>query len=182
MAILLDKNGINDALNTIINSITAEFQLFENPVIIGIKRRGVFIAERIKKSMEEISGKEIPYGTLDISLYRDDQTEISDFPLLNGTDINFSLRGKNVILVDDILNSGRTALAALKGIMDIGRPENIKLTTLLFNSNGREFPIIPDYYGKLISLIPDEIAIIKLMEYDNIDEIDIIKRRLNSNE
>jgi len=179
MKILIDETGIDELIKKIVSGISVELPLLYNPSIIGIKNRGVFIAQRILKKLERENGIKLPYGTLDISLYRDDMSEISDFPILNGSDISFSLKGKDVILVDDILNSGRTALAALRSIMDSARPNSVRLVTLLFNENGREFPIVPDFYGANISLAMEEMILIKLKEYDSIDQICVTKMEVN---
>jgi pyrimidine operon attenuation protein/uracil phosphoribosyltransferase len=175
MSVLLNDEEVRIAIEAMVNRICAELTMYDAPVIIGIKRRGFIIAERLKNRIKEQMNQDLPLGSLDISLYRDDQTEMADFPILNGSEIPFSLMKKDVILVDDILNSGRTALAALKAIMDMGRPSSVRFTTLLFNSTGREFPIVPDHFGKLISLERQERAVIYLKELDGKDSMEIVK-------
>lgn len=174
MAILLDKEAIAAAIERIAGSVLGDLTRYDESVVIGIKRRGVFIAERLNALIAARTGKPLPSGTLDISLYRDDLTELADFPILNGSDIPFGLAGRHVILVDDTVNSGRTALAALKAIMDMGRPRSVRFACLLYNAQGRELPIVPDYVGRSIALADDEKAFIHLVECDREDAVEIV--------
>lgn len=174
MSQLLDAAAIDAAIDRIASAVLADLTRFEDSALVGIKTRGVPIAARLNERIRARCGKALPLGTLDISLYRDDQTELSDFAVLNGSDIPFALRGRQVILVDDTLNSGRTALAALKALTDMGRPAGVRLACLLYNAQGREFPIVPDYPGRQIALAECEKAHVRLAEIDGADEVTVV--------
>ena len=171
---LLDAPEIDAAIDRIAMALLADLTNYDGSVIVGIKTRGAHIAERLAARIEARGGGRLPLGTLDISLYRDDHTELSDYAVLNGSDIPFPLRGKHVVLVDDILNSGRTALAALKAMLDMGRPASVRLACLLYNAQGRELPVVPDYPGRQIALAANEKAHVRLVERDGVDEVEVV--------
>ena len=143
-------------------------------VLLGIQTRGVFIAKRIRKIIQEIEGAELPLGTLDITLYRDDLTTIGPSPLVKETKIDFDLNGKVVILVDDVLYTGRTIRAALDEIMDFGRPKRVELLVLADRGH-RELPIRADFVGKNLPTAEDEFVEVHLKEVDKKDEVVIRK-------
>lgn len=171
---LLDAPAVEAAIDRIADAVLADLTRFEASVLVGIKTRGVPIAKRLNARIASRCGAALPIGSLDISLYRDDQTEIADFAVLNGSEIPFPLAGRQVILVDDTVNSGRTAFAALRAVADIGRPSGIRLACLLYNAQGREFPVVPDYPGRMIALAAGEKAIVRLAEIDGADEVEIV--------
>jgi pyrimidine operon attenuation protein/uracil phosphoribosyltransferase len=131
-----------------------------NTVLIGIQPRGIRLSDRIVAEVgNEINNKEIQYGKLDITFYRDDIRKEIHFP--NQTDINFSIEGKNVVLIDDVLYTGRTIRAALDALMDFGRPEKVELLVLIDRRYSRQLPIQPDYTGKTIdSIISQKVRVL----------------------
>lgn len=139
-----------------------------NLAVIGIQRRGVDLAERIRKLLEQRVGRELEYGMLDITLYRDDWTRLTDQPSLNKTEIPFDVDGMDILLVDDVLYTGRTTRAALEAILDFGRPKRVELMALIDKGN-RELPIHSDYLGKLVDTPRGEHVYIDLEERDDRD-------------
>ena len=140
-----------------------------NFAIIGIHTRGVELAERIRKEIETISGKEIKHGTLDISFYRDDLATRGKLPVLKETMIEFNINNKNILLVDDVLFSGRTTKAALETLTAFGRPYTIKLFVLV-DRGGRELPIQPDYCGFKIDTAHDDQVKVRLSRIDKVED------------
>lgn len=147
-----------------------------NLAIIGIQRRGVDMAERIRKMLEKRVGRELSYGMLDITLYRDDWTRLSDQPSLNKTEIPFDVDGKDILLVDDVLYTGRTTRAALEAILDFGRPKRVELMVFIDKGN-RELPIQADYNGKMFETPHGEHVFIDLEERDDRDLVYLGERR-----
>ncbi|ADW18959.1 Uracil phosphoribosyltransferase [Desulfobulbus propionicus DSM 2032] len=143
--------------------------------IIGIHTGGVFLAQRIKQKIEEREEALLPSGNLDITLYRDDWSLISQNPIVRKSDIGFLLEDKKVILVDDVIFTGRTIRAAMDAIMDYGRPLSIQLAVLV-DRGGRELPIQPDYVGMSVSPAPNERVDVLLSEKDNRDAVVLSKR------
>ena len=143
--------------------------------IIGIRRRGVPLAERLRRKLEAILKRAIPFGILDINLYRDDLTTISNRPMLRETLIDFDINDLSVILVDDVLYTGRTIRAALDGIVDLGRPKKVQLAVLV-DRGLRELPIQADYVGKHIQTSNDEIVEVRLEEEDQEERVVLLKR------
>ena len=142
---------------------------------MGIRNRGVYLAQRLVKCIKNIEGKDIPVGTLDITLYRDDLTLISSQPIVRKTEINFDIDDKNLVLVDDVLYSGRTIRAALDALIDFGRPKSIHLAVLVDRGH-RELPIRADYVGKNIPTALKEDIEVRLEEVDEVDEVVIIEK------
>ncbi len=143
--------------------------------IIGIRRRGVPLAQRLRKRLEEILKRPIPLGILDIGLYRDDLTTVSDRPMLRETSIDFDINNLSLILVDDVLYTGRTIRAALDGIVDLGRPKRVQLAVLIDRGH-RELPIQADYVGKHIQTADDETVEVRLDEEDQEERVVLLKR------
>jgi pyrimidine operon attenuation protein/uracil phosphoribosyltransferase len=143
--------------------------------IIGIRRRGVPLAQRICKKLEAILKRPIPIGILDITLYRDDLTTISNRPMLRETLIDFDINNLSLVLVDDVLYTGRTIRAALDGIVDLGRPKRVQLAVLIDRGN-RELPIQADYVGKHIQTAEDETVEVRLNEEDQEERVVLLKR------
>lgn len=143
--------------------------------IIGIHTGGVFLAQRIRQQIERREEVILPSGNLDITLYRDDWSLISQNPIVKKSDIGFLLEDKRVVLVDDVIFTGRTIRAAMDAIMDYGRPLSIQLAALI-DRGGRELPIQPDYVGMTVSAAADERVDVLLVEKDNRDAVVIAKR------
>ena len=166
---VLDEGGIERALARIAHEIVERNQGMANLTLVGIRSRGVFLAERLQKKLFEIEKKEIPIGILDITLYRDDLGEIGPKAELHETNIPFDLSTKIVILVDDVLFTGRTIRAALDGLIDFGRPKAIQLAVLVDRGH-RELPIKADYVGKNVPTAFQDKVIIRLKETEGKDE------------
>jgi len=143
--------------------------------IIGIRRRGVHIAQRLCNRIEAILEHPIPIGILDITLYRDDLTTISNRPLLRETLIDFNIENLSLVLVDDVLYTGRTIRAALDGIVDLGRPKRVQLAVLI-DRGGRELPIQADYVGKHVQTAEDETVEVRLNEEDGEERVLLLKK------
>ena len=164
---LLDEATINRSMTRISYEIIEQYKSVEDLVLIGIKTRGVHIAKRLQKKIESIENKSVLLGEIDITLYRDDRHESDPTvdPIINGTNIPFSLNGKNVVLVDDVIFTGRTVRSALNALMEYGRPKKISLAVLIDRGH-RELPIRPDYVGKNIPTSKQEEILVKLHEVD----------------
>ncbi|MEH7177248.1 bifunctional pyr operon transcriptional regulator/uracil phosphoribosyltransferase PyrR [Neobacillus vireti] len=176
-AVVLDAQAIGRALTRIAHQIIEKNKGIENCVLVGIRTRGIFIAERLAVKIEEIEGKPIPVGELDITLYRDDLTKKTDDqePLVKGSDIPVELKDKKVILVDDVLYTGRTVRAGLDAIMDLGRPSTIQLAVLVDRGH-RELPIRADYVGKNIPTSSSEKVVVELQDVDKVDQVSIFEK------
>jgi pyrimidine operon attenuation protein / uracil phosphoribosyltransferase len=143
--------------------------------IIGIRRRGVHLAQRLCRKLEAILKRSIPFGILDITLYRDDLTTVSNRPMLRETLIDFDINNISLVLVDDVLYTGRTIRAALDGIIDLGRPKRVQLAVLV-DRGLRELPIKADYVGKHIQTAEDETVEVQLIEEDQDERVVLLKR------
>jgi len=144
--------------------------------LVGIRRRGVPLARKIAENICRISGEEIPVGVLDITLYRDDLSEKGDEARVSATEVGFDLQGKTVILVDDVLYTGRTVRAALDAVMKLGRPSAIRLAALIDRGH-RELPIRADFVGKNVPTSRREHIEVRLPEYDGRQEVAILERK-----
>lgn len=172
---ILDAADIERIITRITHEILEVHKGADNLSLIGIQTRGVFLAKRIQTLIKKIEGIEIPAGTVDITLYRDDWTRISHNPVVQATDIFFSIDGKQVVLVDDVLFTGRTVRAAMDAIMDYGRPDRIELAVLVDRGH-RELPVQANYVGKHISTGLLETINVLLSEHDGIDKVVMEKR------
>lgn len=167
---ILDAEGMRRALTRIAHEIIEKNKGVEDLVIIGIRRRGVPLAERVVKRIAEIEGKEVVIGVLDITLYRDDLTTLAQQPVLHKTEVPFSINDKKIILVDDVLYTGRTVRAALDALIDLGRPQFIQLAVLIDRGH-RELPIRADYVGKNVPTSKKEVVSVHLQEIDGEDAV-----------
>ena len=169
---LLDEKAIGRAITRISHEIIERNKGIEDVVLVGIKTRGVPIADRIGKKIQQIEGASVNTGEVDITLYRDDLKKIDVDPVINGSNVQFSIDDKIVILVDDVLYTGRTVRSALDAIIDIGRPKAIQLAVLVDRGH-RELPIRADYVGKNVPTSKGEIISVKLSEIDGEDSVTI---------
>ena len=167
---VMDPVQIRRALARIAHEILERNKGAERLVLVGIRNRGDVLARRIQKHIKDIESVEIPLGVLDITLYRDDYTSINYLPQIGKTEIPFDLNGKIVVLVDDVLYTGRTVRAALDEIIDFGRPQEIQLAVLVDRGH-RELPIRPDYVGKNVPTSDIELVEVQIEEVDGIDRV-----------
>lgn len=176
-AVLLDEQAIRRALTRIAHEVIEKNKGIENLVLVGIKTRGIYIAKRLAEKIAEIEEKDIPVGELDITLYRDDLTKKTDDeePLVKGSNIPCDITNQKVILVDDVLYTGRTVRAGMDALMDIGRPAAIQLAVLVDRGH-RELPIRADYVGKNIPTSSSEKIVVELNEFDNIEQVSIFEK------
>ncbi|MBU3759025.1 MAG: bifunctional pyr operon transcriptional regulator/uracil phosphoribosyltransferase PyrR [Candidatus Omnitrophica bacterium] len=172
---ILDSDGIQRALTRITHEILESHRGTEDLVLVGIRTRGVYLAERIQKLLVTIEKVTVPMGVLDITLYRDDLQEIGPRPKILETNLPFDISAKRVILVDDVLYTGRTVRAALDALTDFGRPLTIQLAVLTDRGH-RELPIKADYVGKNIPTSREEEVVVRLAEKDGTDEV-VVKIR-----
>lgn len=171
-ALIMDESGIFRAITRISHEIIEKNKGVDDIVLIGIQRRGVPLARRIAEKIKTVEGKEVAVGILDITLYRDDLSLLAEHPVINGTQIDFPITGKKVILVDDVLFTGRTVRAAIDAIMDIGRPQMIQLA-IMIDRGHRELPIRADYVGKNVPTSRNEIVHVKVEEIDHVNAVTI---------
>lgn len=172
---LLDDKMIDRSLTRLSHEIIEKNKGVDNLVLIGIKSRGVPLANRLSSKIEQIEGKRIPVGALDITLYRDDLSLRSYEPDVKGLELDFPIDGKIVILVDDVIYTGRTVRAAMDAIIDYGRPSAIQLAVLVDRGH-RELPIRPDYVGKNVPTSSKEVVKVKLEEMDELSEVSIYQK------
>lgn len=175
--VLLDEQAIRRALTRIAHEIIEKNKGIEGCVLVGIRTRGIYIARRLAERIQEIEGTSIPVGELDITLYRDDLTKKTEDqePLVKGSDIPTEINNRKVILVDDVLYTGRTVRAALDALVDIGRPSTVQLAVLVDRGH-RELPIRADYVGKNIPTSSSEKIVVELAEIDSEEQVSIHER------
>ncbi|NLM40100.1 MAG: bifunctional pyr operon transcriptional regulator/uracil phosphoribosyltransferase PyrR [Firmicutes bacterium] len=167
---IMDADQIRRALTRIAHEIIERNKGIEGLMLLGIKTRGVPLAERLAELIESIEGHRPPVGVLDISLYRDDLTAVGDQPVLNSTSVPESVVGRSIVLVDDVLFTGRTVRAALDAVIDLGRPQLIQLA-ILVDRGHRELPIRADYVGKNVPTAKREVVAVQLQETDGEDRV-----------
>ncbi len=166
---VLDEPALDRALTRIAHEILERNAGAADLAFVGLRTRGVTLADRLARKIADIDGTQIPVGTLDITLYRDD-LDMRGAPVIRGTDIPFSIKAKTVVLVDDVLFTGRTIRAALDAIIDLGRPKMIQLA-ILIDRGHRELPIRPDYVGKNLPTSRRESVAVRLREHDGEDRV-----------
>jgi pyrimidine operon attenuation protein / uracil phosphoribosyltransferase len=172
---LMDAAAIERGLNRIAHEILERHQGLEDLALVGIRTRGVPLAHRLQRIIAGIEHRMVPVGVLDITLYRDDLTTIGPQPLLKETRIAFPIDERRIVLVDDVLYTGRTIRAALDGLVDFGRPRGIQLAVLV-DRGLRELPIHADYVGKTVTTSPAEMVKVMLREVDGRDEVVVLAR------
>jgi len=172
---IMDSIGMERALKRVSHEIIEKNKGTENIVFVGIKTRGVPLAKRISDIIYEFEGVRVPVGTIDITLYRDDLTEKFEQPSIGEHKFDFDIKNKTIILVDDVIYTGRTVRAALDAIIDIGRPKLIQLAVLVDRGH-RELPIRPDYVGKNVPTSLSEVVHVQLKETDGEDRVVIAEQ------
>ncbi len=177
---IIDEIGLKRTTIRLAHEILERNRGAENLVIVGIRTRGIYLAQRILDEIAKIEGKHIPLGILDITMYRDDFRERLKQPVVHQTDIPFDLYDKNVVLIDDVLYTGRTTRAALEALMSFGRPARIQLAVLVDRGH-RELPIKPDFVGKNIPTSIGEEVQVKMREVDNEDCVLLVESPSGAN-
>ena len=171
---LLDARAVTRALNRMASEIVEQSHGTDGLVLVGIQRRGVQLAERLAKLIESSEGQPVPSGKLDITLYRDDLQAIGPRPVVGETKLPGDLDGKTVVIVDDVLYTGRTIRAALDEFADFGRPQRILLCVLV-DRGGRELPIQPDIAGLTVNTTPEDRVDVLVTELDGRDAVDLVR-------
>ena len=172
---LMDADRLSRTLSRMAHEILERHPDIRGTVLVGVRTRGVPLARRLAARMKEASGFEPPVGALDITLYRDDLTTVGPQPVLKGTDIPTSIDGRTVVLVDDVLFTGRTIRAAMDALMDLGRPHIIRLAVLVDRGH-RELPIHADYAGRTLTTTREETVQVRLKEEDGDDRVVLLER------
>ncbi len=171
---ILDADDVRRALTRIAHEIVERDGNVEELVLVGIRSRGVPMARRLAGLIEQHEGASVPIGSIDITYYRDDLTRMAHAPIVQRSDLEVEVGGRTVVLVDDVLYTGRTVRAALDALTDHGRPRAVRLATLVDRGH-RELPIRPDFVGKNLPTGDDEIVHVRLIETDEVDEV-VIER------
>ncbi len=174
---IMDSTAIKRALRRLATEIVEKTNGAPDLYLVGIRRRGVPLAERLRDNIEALEGHRPAYGILDITLYRDDLSTVGANPVVNRTELAEDIEGKNIILVDDVLYTGRTIRAALDQLMDFGRPRKVQLAVLVDRGREhRELPIQADFVGKHVSTKQSEIIKVMLKEFDEVEAVGIFER------
>lgn len=174
---IMDAARMKRALSRLASEIVEDNQGAKNLYLVGIRRRGVPIAERLRDKIEELEGICPTFGILDITLYRDDLSTVGANPIVNRTELDTDIEDKNIILIDDVLYTGRTIRAALDQLMDFGRPRKVQLAVLIDRGREhRELPIQADFIGKVVPTKKAEIIKVMLKEYDDAEAVGIFVR------
>ena len=169
---IMDARKIRRAIQRMTTEIIERNRNLKNLVIVGIRTRGIYLGKRISKLIGDLEKIDIPVGVLDITLYRDDFSELEAQHMVKKTEIKFTVAKKDILLVDDVLFTGRTIRAAMDSLIDLGRPKTIQLLVLIDRGH-RELPIRADYVGKFLPTSKREIVQVCLKEIDNSDEVQI---------
>ena len=175
---ILDQPAFERTLVRIAHQIIEKNHGAENLCLIGIRTRGIPLARRLSENILRIENAQVPVGELDITLYRDDLSKVAESPVVSGTDVPFAVEGKTVVLVDDVIFTGRTARAAMEAVMALGRPARIQLFCMIDRGHS-ELPIKADYVGKNIPTSLTEIVSVKLLESDGETNVSILDRSGN---
>lgn len=174
MKTLLDQHQLHITLRRLAHQLIEFHADFKDTVIIGLQPRGIWFSDRVVAILQEITQKKILYGKLDITFYRDDVHTSNKIIVPSQTDVSFDIEGKKVVLLDDVLHTGRTIRAAMDALLDIGRPSNVELMVLIDRSFSRELPIQPDYTGQMVDTIMSQKVKVSWMEKDGVDEVILI--------
>ncbi|MFZ0589751.1 MAG: bifunctional pyr operon transcriptional regulator/uracil phosphoribosyltransferase PyrR [Bryobacteraceae bacterium] len=172
---LMSASEIDRTLVRLAHEVLEKTENLDKLAFIGIRRRGVPLAQRLAAKIKDLEKREIPVGILDISLYRDDLSTIDEKPVLNATEINFPVTGKDIVLMDDVLYTGRTIRAALDGLFHHGRPARVQLLVLI-DRGWRELPIEARYVGRMVQTTANEIIEVKFSEIDGLEKVLLVER------
>lgn len=172
---LMTASEIDRTLVRLAHEVLEKTEDLEQLAFIGIRRRGVPLAQRIAAKIENLEARQIPVGILDINLYRDDLSTVATQPVVNSTEIPFSVTGKDIILTDDVLYTGRTVRAALDALFDHGRPARVQLLALIDRGH-RELPIEARYVGRVVQTTANEIIEVKFQEIDGTEKVLLVER------
>ena len=173
---LMSASEIDRTLVRLAHEILEKTKNHEDLVFIGIRRRGVPLAQRIAQAMRGIDGVDVPVGILDITLYRDDLSKVAPQAVLQSSDIKFGVDGMDLVLVDDVLYTGRTIRAAMNGLFDLGRPRRVSLCVLIDRGH-REMPIEAQFVGRNVQTSDTEIIEVRLREIDNEERVMLVDRK-----
>ena len=172
---LMSASEIDRTLVRLAHEVLEKTKDLNNLAFIGIRRRGVPLAQRLAAKIEAIEHRKVPVGVLDITLYRDDLSTIGDLPKHNATEINFSVEGKEIVMTDDVLYTGRTVRAALDALFKHGRPAKISMLVLIDRGH-RELPVEAQYVGRTVQTADEEIIEVKLQEIDDMEKVIVVER------
>src|SRR5450432_3641810 len=172
---LMSASEIDRTLVRLAHEILERTEDLDTLAFIGIRRRGVPLAQRLAKKIRDLERREIPVGELDINLYRDDLSTVGERPILNSTSIPYDVTGKDIILMDDVLYTGRTIRAALDALFERGRPARVHLLVLIDRGH-RELPIEAQFVGRLVQTTDDEIIEVKFQEIDEMEKVLLVER------
>ncbi len=170
---IMDVKAIERSMRRIALEIVEYNKSMENVYLVGIRSRGVPMADRLSRYLNEIENLDVKTGIIDISLYRDDLSKVAENPVHNGTHIDFEVENAKIILIDDVLYTGRTVRAAIDAVLDIGRPKEIQLC-ILIDRGHKELPIHADYIGRSVPTSSEEIIKVSFMETDNEENVKIV--------
>jgi pyrimidine operon attenuation protein/uracil phosphoribosyltransferase len=172
---LMSASEIDRSLVRLAHEILEKTDELEKLAFIGIRRRGVPLAQRLARKIRDLENRDIPVGILDINLYRDDLSTVGVTPVVNATEINFPVTGKDIVLTDDVLYTGRTIRAALDALFDHGRPARVQLLVLIDRGH-RELPIEARYIGRMVQTSKNEIIEVKFHEIDGMEKVLLVER------
>ena len=175
-AVVMTAADMNRVMARMASQIVENNPDLANVLLVGIHRRGVPLAERLAAKIKEMDSVEVATGTLDITLYRDDLSTVAEQPVVNSTQLPTNITGKTIILVDDVLYTGRTVRAALDELIDFGRPHRVQLAVLI-DRGWRELPIQADYIGKYVTTTESEIIKVMLPEYDEDEKVVVVETK-----
>jgi pyrimidine operon attenuation protein/uracil phosphoribosyltransferase len=175
-ASVMTAEDINRVLARIASQIVENNPDLSNVLLVGIRRRGVPLAERLAIKIREVDNTKVATGALDITLYRDDLSTVAEQPVVNKTELPSDITGRTIILVDDVLYTGRTVRAALDELIDFGRPRRVQLAVLIDRGH-RELPIQADYIGKIVSTTDEEIVKVMLPEFDEKEQVIVVEQK-----
>lgn len=175
-AVVMTAGDMNRVLARMASQIVENNPDLSGVLLVGIRRRGVPLAERIAMKIKEMDGVAVATGALDITLYRDDLTTVADRPVINKTELPANITGKTIILVDDVLYTGRTIRAAMDELIDFGRPRRVQLAVLV-DRGWRELPIQADYIGKFVTTTEAEIIKVMLPEFDETEQVLLVEQK-----
>jgi pyrimidine operon attenuation protein / uracil phosphoribosyltransferase len=170
--VVLREDDVQRALTRIAHEIAERNADIAGLALVGIHRRGTFLARRLQEQLQELLGSDVPLGDLDIGFYRDDVSSRPDAPVVHASHVDFDVTGRTVVVVDDVLYTGRTVRAAIEALFDYGRPDRVQLAVLADRGH-RELPIRPDYVGKNLPTSSSERVYVRLTELDGVDEVAI---------